>query len=221
MYSKMKIIKLSSENYNQAINEIVSVIEKEGVVICPTDTLYGLIADATSLKAVKKVCKIKERIEEKPIPVFVKNLEMAENLAEINEEKKSFLNNVWPGKVTVILRESKKEEKIGLRISDYGLIKEGKIGFRIPNYNLINDLLERVSKPLTGTSANISGEKGSTDLSEILSQFRDKKYLPDLVVSAGILPSGKASTIIDLSGSDPTILRIGDVSKKELFEKDL
>ena len=191
------------------IEEIIKSVRRGEVIICPTDTVYGLIADATNKKAIKKVLKIKERKSQKPIPIFVKDIEMARSLAQITKKQEKFLKNVWPGKATMVF---KKRE-------DCSLFNEVEtIGLRIPNHKLVNVLLKKINRPLTGTSANISGKPASTKIKEVLVQFKNQKYRPDLIIDAGNLEPSKPSTVIDLTKSTLKILRAGGLSKKELLK---
>jgi L-threonylcarbamoyladenylate synthase len=181
-------------------SRIAEELKKGKVVICPTDTVYGLIADATNKKAVGKIFKIKKRKDKKPIPIFVRDIKMARKLAKLNRNQEKFLKSVWPGKVTVILRPKRKFPK--------GIGRPPKeIGLRVPNYKIINQLLLIINRPLTGTSANISGKSASTKIKEVLKQFKNQKYQPDLVVSAGNLSKSKPSLVIDLTREPPKILR--------------
>jgi len=205
----MERLKISSKNLNLVINKVIKVIKKGGVIVCPTDTVYGLIADAMNKKAVKKVFQIKKRTFQKPIPVFVKNLRMAKSLAVINKKQEKFLEKFWPGKITAILRAKEKLPK--------GILKNGKIGLRIPNYKLLNILLEKLNFPLTGTSANISGRPASTKIKKILNQLENQKHKPDLILDAADLKPSLPSTVIDAEGF--RVLRKGAVSKKEIFGK--
>jgi L-threonylcarbamoyladenylate synthase len=195
----MEVLKIRKQDFNKIIEMAVEIIKKGGVIICPTDTIYGLICDATNEKAVKKIFQIKGRRTKKPIPIFVKDLKMAKKLAKIDKKQEKFLKSVWPGRVTAVL-----EKKGNFKI--YGVDRK-TIGLRIPDYKLINILLEKTNKPLTGTSANISGKPGSTKIKEILKQFKNKKYQPDLTIDAGNLPKSKPSKIIDLTFSPHKILR--------------
>ncbi len=196
----MEILKASSKNFKKVIKIALKSIREGKVLICPTDTVYGLIADATNKKVVEKIFKIKKRKSGKPNPIFVKNIKMAKEMAEIHKGQASILRKVWPGKVTTIFKRKKSKIRV------YGIDKK-TIGFRIPNYKLINTLLGKLNLPLTGTSANISGNPGSTKIKEVLKQFKNQKYQPDLVISAGNLPKSKPSLIIDLTREPPKILR--------------
>ena len=180
---------------------MVKSIGQGEVVVCPTDTVYGLLADATNEKAVKKLLKIKKRRAQKPIPIFVKDIKMAKKLALINKNQENFLKKVWPGKVTIVLKRMGKLPRIL-----FGNKKT--IGLRIPDYKIINQLLLIINRPLTGTSANISGKPPSTKIKEVISQFKNQKYLPDLIIDAGNLPKSKPSIVLDLTISPPKILRL-------------
>jgi len=204
----MEQIIVSSKNLKKILKVAEKVIKQRGVIICPTDTVYGLIADASNETAVKKVFKIKKRTSKKPSPVFVKDIKTAKKLAIINKTQERFLKRVWPGKITIVLKAKKK------RLSKGILSKEGKIGLRIPNYKLINLLLKKLNRPLTGTSANISGKKESTKIKEVIKQFQNQKHQPDLILDAGNLKPSLSSTVIDLTNFK--ILREGQVSKKEI-----
>jgi len=189
------------------LEEVIQIINKEGIVVFPTDTLYGLLGDATSCQAVSKILKIKKRKTGKPMPVFVRDLKMTKQIAEVGKKQERFLRKVWPGKVTVVLKARK-----NCNLCKNVLGKEGTIGLRMPDYYLINSLLVKIKKPLVGTSANISGKPALNNVDGIIKQL--EKNLPDLVFDIGELEKSKASTVIDLTGSVPKILRKGDVSKK-------
>jgi len=192
----MQTLKIKQIN----LKEIVKSIKQGKVIICPTDTVYGLIADATNKKAVKKIFRIKKRSLKKPIPIFVKDLKQAKKLAKINEKQKKILKSIWPGKATVVLVR-KERKKL------YGVDKK-TIALRIPKYKIINDLLKKINKPLTGTSANISGKPPSTEIKEVVRQFKNQKSRPDFIIDAGDLPKNKPSIVLDLRFSPPKILRI-------------
>jgi len=189
----MEILNVSS----RSIEKTVKTIKKGGVVIFPTDTVYGLLADAMNKKSVEKIFKIKKRKKEKWLPLFIEDLKSAKKVAEINKKQERFLKSVWPGKTTVVLKRKK-----GIKL--YGVDKE-TIALRIPDYPLLDRILRVINKPLAQTSANISGKKPLDDVKKIINQFREIK--PDLIVSAGKLKSGKPSKVIDITGSKPKTLR--------------
>jgi len=217
----MKITKADLSN----LKEIIKSIKKGKVVVCPTDTVYGLICDATNEKAVEKLFGIKKRFKRKPIPIFVKDIKMAKKFAEIGKNQEKFLRKVWftrpnfketwtgKGKVTVVLKVKKK------KILPKGILSsENKIGIRIPDCKLVNILLEKLNFPLTGTSANISGRSPSTEIKKVLRQFEKEKIQPDLVLDVGNLKKAKPSTVIDLTNLKPKIIRRGQIKKQEIMK---
>lgn len=193
------------------IEESIKVIKDGGVIVFPTDTVYGLVCDATSQKAIQKLFQIKKRDLKKPIPVFVKDIEMAKQIAVVDEKQESFLKKVWPGKVTVILRA-----KIDF---PQGVLGEDKtIGLRIPDYVPLNALFNKINKPLSGTSANLAGEHSCLDINDVVAQFANEKLQPDLIVDGGTLNSSQSSTVVDLTGKELKVLRKGDLKEEELLK---
>ena len=202
----MEVFKIKSKGL---IKKIEKFLREEKVLIFPTDTVYGLLADATSQKAVRKVLKIKKRKSRKPVPIFVPDLKLAKKIAKISAREEKFLKKVWPGEVTVIFKRKNNLPKI---LFD----KEKTIGLRIPKYPLLNRILKRTKLPLTGTSANISGISGSTKLKEVLNQFKNKKFQPDVVIDVGNLKPSKPSTVVDISKKKLSLVRKGQIPKKKL-----
>ncbi|MCX6718148.1 MAG: L-threonylcarbamoyladenylate synthase [Candidatus Staskawiczbacteria bacterium] len=185
----MEILKKKNAN----IKKIVTALENGAVVVCPTDTVYGFLADATNKKAVDRIYKIKKRSKTKPLPVFVKDFKMAKELAEIDEKHAKALKSKWPGKYTFIL--NKKKVKL------YGTDKN-TIALRIPKYKFLNDLLKKINKPLVQTSVNISGNSTLAKISDIIEQFG--KY-DIIIIDAGNLKKSKPSKIIDLTNNNKII----------------
>lgn len=210
----MKILRISSENIRESekfIEEAVEAIKAGKVLVCPTDTVYGLVADAINTEAVKKVFKIKKRPKEKPMPIMIGDLEWAKKLAFIDRRTEMILSKIWPGAVTVVLQQKYKLPES---------ITAGKktIALRIPDYKIVHYLLQKAGRPLTATSANISGQPPSRKIKDVLKQFQGKDHRPDLVLDAGDLTCSEPSTILDLSGIEPKISRVGPVSKEELLK---
>jgi len=188
----------------QAVEKAVECLERGQVIACPTDTVYGLLADATNVKAVEKVFNIKKRDKKKAISIFVKDIKMAKKYALMDKEMEGFLNEIWPGKITVAL---KRKNKSGLSKNLFGNKKT--IGLRIPNSKLINQIMEKFNKPLTGTSANISGKPSTVKVEEIYKYFEDEEIRPDLILNGGNLPWNNPSTVVDFSNDKPKIIRRG------------
>ncbi|MDO8633213.1 MAG: L-threonylcarbamoyladenylate synthase [bacterium] len=175
-----------------------AALKKGKVLVCPTDTVYGLVADATNKRAVRRIFQIKQKSPNKPLPMFVRNIDMAKKLAKVRPLQEHFLKKVWPGKVTVVL-ESKTP---GLPAD-----RRGTIGLRIPKYPFIQNLLKIFPRPVTGTSANIAGKEPARSIEEVVSQFEKRKHQPDIVIDEGKLPFSKPSKVIDLTSDKKKILR--------------
>jgi tRNA threonylcarbamoyl adenosine modification protein (Sua5/YciO/YrdC/YwlC family) len=188
----MEIVKLSQKTVNQA----VEFLNSGGVVIFPTDTVYGFLADAGNKKAVERIFKIKKRPKSKPLAVFVKDFKIANELAQINNDQKKIIKKYWPGKYTFVLQR-KKEIKL------FGLDKN-TIALRVPNYKLLNILLKKINKPLVQTSVNISNNPAMTKIKDIIEEFNKKDIF---VVDGGSLKNKKSSKITDLSKNHIEIIR--------------
>lgn len=169
------------------LQKAVDAVKDGKVLVCPTDTVYGLICDADNKKAVEKIYKIKNRPKNKFLPIFVRDIEMAKKLVEINSKQEEFLKKVWPGAVTVV-------------------IEKKRSALRIPNNKFLINLIKRVG-PLAETSANISGEPSTAKIKEVLKYFKGREYQPDLVLDAGDLKPARPSKVIDLTGPKSVILR--------------
>ncbi len=205
----MKIIK---ETKNHVIEEAVNVLKKGGLVIMPTETMYGAMVDATSKDAVIKLTMYKNRPFGKPFSVAVTNAEMAEKLVHLNKRAKSLYKKYLPGPLTII---SKSKGKVAKGVES----ENGNLGIRIPKYNLVLDVVKKLGKPITATSANASYKKRPYEISDILDNLSQKqKDLIDLIIDAGKLPKNDPSTIIDTTYDDPIILRQGDITLKNNVE---
>src|SRR3989344_5377096 len=186
-------MKVSKESVTKAVN----VLKRGGIVIFPTDTVYCFLADASDEKAVEKIFKIKNRPKKKPLSLFVKDIKMAKGLALVDDFSNKFLKRFWPGKYTFVLKRSK--------IKLYGLHKDS-VGLRVPKYKPLNDLINKINRPLVQTSVNISGNEPLNNIKEILKEFGNDKRV-SLIVNAGNLKKPKPSKVIDLSKNKANIIR--------------
>lgn len=156
-------------------------------MVCPTDTVYGLVCAAGDKKAISRIYKIKKRPKNKLLPIFVKDIKMAKKFVKINLEQEKFLKKAWPGAVTVVIEKKKN-------------------ALRVPDNKFLIDLIKRAG-PLAETSANISGCPSTIKIGEVLRYFKGRKYQPDVVLDAGDLKLAKPSQVVDLTGSKPKVLR--------------
>ena len=143
----MKIIRISGTPIKEIIKEAVSVLEDGGLIIFPTETMYGIGADATNQKAINKLLTYKARREGKPLSIAVNSTEMAKKYVKINKTAKNLYENFLPGPLTVV---SKGLGKVASGVES----ETGTLGVRIPDYKLVLEIISKFKKPITATSAN-------------------------------------------------------------------
>jgi len=186
---------------SQSIEEAKEILRKGGAVVYPTDTVLGLGVDATNESALRNLYRIKNRPLDKPVPIIVANLNQAKKIALIKPQQEAMLNSLWPGAVTVVLRA-----KAG-----------GTIALRIPDHPVPQELAQEF--PITGTSANISGEPPCIYIHEVQNQFYGHEPQPDLILDIYTATNKKEpSTIIDLTVDRPRILRVGACRPADLMK---
>ena len=193
---KMKILKTSNDSPDdEVINEAIDVLADGGVVLYPTDTVYGLGANIFNNKAVRRVFKIKQRNLLKPLSILVSNTDAIDLVAKISIHQKNTIERYLPGPYTFILNKT----PIVPRVITSGLTH---VGVRVPE----NEISCRLASlfPITTTSANLSNEDVLSTPEEILDQLGCDV---DLVIDVGPLDSNNASTIVDLTTPQPTFLR--------------
>ncbi len=184
------------------------IIRSGGVVAFPASSLYGLAADAFNPSAVEKVRRMKNRPAHKPILLLVRHRdEIARLAADVPEQAIRIMDRFWPGMVTLVF-------PAGKTLPQYLTSGSGKIGLRLPAHPVARALVNGLSNPVTGTSANISGQPGIDSpvrLSETLIEP------PDLILDAGRLKGGKGSTVVDITVIPPRVLREGMVPAADIF----
>lgn len=204
----MKIIK----NEKGALEKAAEVLKNGGLVIYPTETLYGIGADATNQKAVNKLTEYKNRPFGKPYSIAVTDEKMAEKYVELNKTAREFYKKFLPGPLTII---SKGRHMVARGVES----EDGTLGIRIPDYKLVLDIVEKFGKPITSTSANASYKKRPYKISDILDNISKKqKTLIDLIIDAGELPKNDPSTVIDTTLDEAVTLRQGDIKLKDKNE---
>jgi L-threonylcarbamoyladenylate synthase len=184
------IVKISST----ALTKAVLFLKKGGVVICPTDTVYGFLADAKNKKAVDLIYKTKKRPKQKPLPVFVGTMKMAKQLADVDAKQEKVIKKYWPGKYTFVL----KARKVPKVYKVYGVGKN-TIALRIPKHPFLQKLLKAINRPLVQTSVNISGDESLYKMEDIVKYFGNNKNI--LIIDGRNLKKSKPSKIIDLTSS--------------------
>lgn len=201
----MKRLKISQETKNTIIQTAVEVLERGGLVIFPTETTYGAGVDATNPEAIKKLLEYKARREGKPLSIAVTNLEMAKEYVAVNTQARNLYHQFLPGPVTVISQ--------GLGKVAPGVESEfGTLGVRIPDYQLILEIVRKLGRPMTATSANPSDGARPYDLDKLLPTLSNNQTkMIDLILDAGHLPHNPPSTVIDTTLSTPITMRQGEI----------
>lgn len=200
-----------ADSDNRILEIAIGVIQRGGVIVYPTDTVYGLGVNALEPHRIGRLFKIKKRPKTKPVPVMVRDIEMAKQLAFIDRKAEKILTSVWPGPVTVVLEKKQ-------IVPDILTAGKRTIGLRIPDCQFTRVLMENLAEPLTVTSANFSGQPPLTSCREVIKVFEKAYPRPDLILDSGDLPVSPPSTVLDLTGSQPKITRVGPVNKKQLLK---
>lgn len=190
------------------LNEIKEILDNDGVIIFPTDTVYGIACNCFSEKAIKKVFDIKKRPENKPINVLSNNLDKIKLVSRnINEKEEFLINKYMPGALTIILDKNEK-------VSDILTAGLDTIGVRIPKNNISLRILENVSYPLATTSANISGDSAGIKITDFLKEFDG---VVDAIIDGGETDLKVASTIVRVESDNKLkIIREGTLKIKEM-----
>lgn len=200
-------------NADKAVQEqvetAVKILKSGGVVAIPTDTLHGLAADALNENAVERIFSIKGRSKGMALPLLLADADdIVKWAVDIPDTAWLVARRFWPGALTLVL---KKGESISDAVSG-GL---DTIALRVPNHHVPRAIARGLGVPITGTSANRSGRPGLTTAEAVRCEFGDEL---DLVMDTGETSKGLASTVLDLSGKQPRILREGAVSLHEIEE---
>ena len=207
---KTKIEKVDALNPDAKVLEsAVRLINKGEVIVCPTDTGYAFTADALNTRAVAKVFHLKGRSYSNPVHVAVHTFGEVEKYAYINEVARYLAGHYLPGALTLVLK--KKDIIPAMLVA--GL---DTVGIRIPDNKVILRLAEMTGRPLTTTSANVSGKPGTYSVEEVASQLGENLEQVAMVLDQGMLKSRELSTIVDLSAGPPELIRQGRISWLEI-----
>ena len=185
----------------------ISILKQGGIVAFPTDTVYGLGACANLQSAVERVYQVKERPRSIAFPLLLAHTsQMSEIAEEVPPVAWLFARSFLPGALTMVLRRSE-------LVSDIVTAGSTTVAIRVPAHPVPVALVEGLGVPIVGTSANLSGQPSALTADEVYAQFGDKI---DLVIDGGRCLGGEESTIVDVTGETPVILREGAISKEDL-----
>ena len=182
-------------------------IKNGGIVIFPTETVYGIGTNGLNEKAVKKLYEVKQRPLNKPISLLVNSIDMINKIAKnITELEYSLIKEFFPGPLTIILKKNDIVPDIVTASSD-------TVGIRMPANEIALKLIEYSGVPLATPSANISGKPSGTTPKEIIKDFDEKV---DYFIDSGPSQIGLSSTIVQVINNIPHILRQGSITEKQI-----
>ena len=185
------------------IDEIVDILQKDGVICVPTDTVYGLCTCMNSYVGYTKLISIKKRPNEKNFPLMCSDINQVESIAELSPMAVKIINHFMPGPLTIILKK-----KSGL--PSY-VTNSNTIAIRLATSSVLKEIIEKVGSPIFMTSANISGEFPCNDIDKIEATFPS---LDGLLLGKPLF--GVSSTIVDCSSIPIKILREGPISLDDI-----
>lgn len=180
------------------IAEAADIVKKGGLVVFPTETVYGIAANLLDDKAITKLYEVKNRSRSKPFTVHISDIKMIEKMGcKVTRRAKALIDRFWPGPLTIILKS-----------------ENGKtIGFRMPANRIALEFIKAVGAPIVAPSANLSGKDAPTSAKEAL---KDLEGRVDMALDAGLTDIGLESTVIDLTASPPKVLREGAIKAEDL-----
>ena len=205
----METVTLSESGVGVASIKAAGTMRLGGVILYPTDTLYGLGADAFSDVAVDKIYAIKDRDSRKPIHCICADIVMIEEYSELNDAARKLAQKFLPGALTLVLKKrSGANSGIGREMDT--------IGVRIPDNSFCIETARSLGRPFTATSANRANSSPEFSLEKILEQLGGSIGQLGLVIDAGALSLRPPSTVVNLVSGHPVILREGAISREEI-----
>ncbi len=192
----MKIL----DKYQEELNKATELIRNGEIVAIPTDTYYGLACDPFNFESLKKLFELKEREVTKPLPLLISSKEDLLKFGVDYSKFEKLLNTYWPGPLTVVLKTNHNFFS--------GMIKDdGYVGFRVPNLDFVKDLIKNTGIPITGTSANMSGQPETKDINVV-----------KMIINISCGNEQSSSTVIKLSNNKVEMLREGPIKSSQIRE---
>jgi L-threonylcarbamoyladenylate synthase len=195
------------EKIDLEVNNAKKVIQDGGIVLFPTETVYGIGANALNDDAVKKIFVAKGRAQDNPLILHISDMDMLDQIAEnISEKEYKLMDAFWPGPFTIILN---KKPGIAMTATCQG----DTVGVRMPSNKIAHDLIKLSGVPIAAPSANISGKPSGTNLKDIIDELKDRV---DYVIDGGETDIGIESTVVRVVGDEVKILRPGRITKEDI-----
>lgn len=187
------------------ISLAATTIKNGGLVVFPTDTVYGLGCDPRNVKAIEAIFRIKKRNESKQLPILVYSKDEVSKIAVFDDISNKIADKFWPGQLTLVLKLKDNEIKSAMNMND-------KVAVRVPNHPCVLALLKEC-KLIVGTSANFSGHPAFSDSKKVQENFSGY----DVFLDGGTISNSTSSTIVEVKDGTWKILRQGKITKEEII----
>jgi L-threonylcarbamoyladenylate synthase len=181
-------ILLNEKNYPLIIEKSINALSRGGIVVYPSDTVYGIAVDATDPEAIKKLDALKQRRSNQKYSYNFSDINMVKKYASINEDQEKILKQYLPGPYTFIVGKN--------------------ISVRIPKDSVITEICKHFGKPITATSANITGHRPATNIKNLDAKIYLKA---DVIIEDFDFKPKQPSTVVDISADTPTVIRLGEL----------
>ena len=199
----MRILKATADNILVASK----IVRRGGLVVYPTDTVYGLGCDPLNVRAIKRLFKTKGE-RKKPLPILASDVEHVEKIAHLSERARKIAARFWPGPLTLVVPKKP-------ALPDVVTCNLDSVGVRVPRHDTALQLIHLSKGLLVGTSANKTGEKPPQTAYEAAEQLGKEV---DIILDGGPTALGKPSTVVDLTSEKPKILREGPISLRDILQ---
>lgn len=199
---------IAVDHAHAGLDEAKEILLAGGMVAFPTESFYGLAVNARNEDAIHRLYRVKKRRNDRPILILIHDEHVLARYVEpVPEIARKLIERFWPGGLTLIFRA-------GPNISPLLTAGTGKIGIRLSSHPVVTALARSIDGPITGTSANTSGQPACINAEEVYQSLGDEI---ELILDAGEAAGGEGSTILDVTVHPPRILREGMISHEKLF----
>mgnify|MGYP001159610836 CR=1 FL=1 len=191
------------------IDRVANAVSEGQIIVCPTDTLYALVADSKNLTAMERIYAIKSRSTQQPLPLIAANVQqVSEQVGALSQLGERLASTFWPGPLTLIVPAL-------TALGDQCKAADGSVAVRVPDQDFTREVVSEVGHPVTATSANVSGDIAVSRIEDLTQEIRDGV---DLIVDVGNLVGGAPSTIVDVRYATPILIRDGAVPWNRVLE---
>lgn len=209
----MIVIDYQKKYHKKIIHACVLALKQGRVIAYPTDTSYGLAVDASNIKAVKKLYKVKGRGFNKPVSIISPSADYTKKVGQWSKLSSELAKKFWPGPLTIAVELKAESKKLKALSGGTGFL-----GIRVPKNIIALDLAHQLGRPITATSANLSGKKDCYSAAEIVEQYKNAKNKPDIIINFGKLAYKKPSTLVKIIGNSFEVIRRGPITKVQILK---